>query len=664
MLSVKLLELPIDVRKMLSQGCRRLEELLAGHAKNSAGASEQLHGIFRSIHQQNIASAIANFCSIVFQSKVVIMKSGGRGQLDEVLNALGKKAMETLQHRRPLWIGLIACAFTPPVMYSALTWFTLLRLPFLMATNQAVEVIALIFLVSLVFSLVMTFSIGLIAALVLKKMFRLSAVHLGVIGVLAGALFGFLMHRGAQLRAAATPQLLMAHASQGNALGAMTMPAWVGLVAASVLCLVAGIPVLAVRRDQVMDGAWSPASRKPALIFSMVVIALFALALTPLVARLSTVRQSASPYVPMMAPRSVDAKSWDRTCPKQYASPEDPTFEPDNIDVAQLVLQTSAGDTTALHKLTQFAQAGNELAQYKLGGIYNAGCHEGFGVAEDTTQAAHWLELAARQGNAEAASMLGVLYSRRDLPLANKEMSLYWMRQAIASDGSVTINGQVIRKVLFNGFYDWSPETKDVVAQTRVLAEQGNAGAQNDMGEVMQYGMAGRADFTQAASWFEKSAMQGNASAQRNLGFLYKNGEGVARNTTQMLSWFTNAAMRNDARSAYELGNIYRFGVAVPKNLDTAAHWFAIAAEHGSVGGQGELAAAYALGEGLPKDDVKAWQWFLISLAHDKGEALFSYDILRRLGATMPPDQLRAARLAARAWWEGHPPLPTNGQSL
>lgn len=580
------------------------------------------------------------------------------------LDALGKNAMETLQHRRPIWFGLIACAFTPPLVYSALTWFTLLRLPFLMATSQAVEVIALVFLVSLVFSLVMTFSIGLIAVLVLKKVFRLSAVHLGVIGALAGALFGFLLHRGEQLRAAATPQLLMAHASQGNALGAVTMPAWVGLVAASVLCLVAGIPVLAVRRDQVMDGAWRPASRKPALIFSMVVIALSALALTPLVTRLSTVRQSASHYVAMRAPRSVDAKSWDRTCPKQYASPEDPTFEPDNIDVAQLELQASAGDTTALHKLTQFAQAGNELAQDRLGDIYNVGCHESSGVPEDATQAVHWLELAARQGNAEAASALGILYSRRDTSLANKEMSLYWTRQAIASDGSVTVNGQVIRKVLANGFYAWPPETEALVAQTRALAEQGNVEAENALGEMIQYDMTGHADFKQAALWFEKAAMRGNAPAQRNLGFLYKNGEGIARNTTQMLSWFTNAAMQGDARSAYELGNIYRFGIGVPKDLTTAAHWFAVAAEHGSVAGQGELAAAYALGHGVPQDNVKAWQWFLTFLAHDKREAVFSSDTLRQLGTTMPPDQLRAARLAARAWWEGHPSLPTNGQSL
>lgn len=571
--------------------------------------------------------------------------------------------MEMLQHRRPLWMGLIACAFTPPLVYSALTWFTLLRLPFLMATHQAVEVIALIFLVGLVLSLVMTFSIGLIAVLVLKKMFRLSAVHVGAIGALAGALFGFLMHGSAQLRAAAAPHLFMASTSNGSALGAVIMSAWVGLVAATVLCLAAGIPVLSVRREQVFDGVSSPPSHKPALILSVLVIVLSVLELTPLVTRLSTLRQSASPYVAMRAPRSVDAKSWDRTCPKQYASPEDATLEPDNIDVAQLALQTSAGDTTALRKLAQFAAAGNELAQFKLGGIYNAGCHEGFGVTADTTQAAHWLELAARQGNAEAASMLGVLYSRRDLPLASTAMSVYWFNQANTSGerNSMVVRGKSIRKVMVNALPEWPSEVKDVVAQTHALAEQGNAEAQNELGEMMERGMAGPVDFTQAASWFQKSALQGNAAGQRNLGILYKNGVGMVRGTTHMLSWLTNAATQNDSKAAGELGDIYRFGVVVPRNFNTAAHWYSVAAEHGSVHGQGALAAAYALGDGLPKDDVKAWQWFLIFLAHDKGEALFSYDTLRQLGTTMPPDQLRAARLAARAWWEGHPSLPTNG---
>jgi TPR repeat protein len=566
--------------------------------------------------------------------------------------------METLQHRRPIWIGLIACAFTPPLMYSAMTWFTLHRLPFLMATHQVAEAIALIFLVSFVFSLVITLSIGLIAVLALKKMYRLSAIHLAVIGAVAGALLGFLIHRGAELRVAATPQLLMANAAQSNVLGTMSMPAWVGLVAASVLCLVAGIPVLAVRREQVADVAWIQTSRKPLLIFSMVVVALSALALIPLVTRLSAVRQLVLPHMAMKAPRSVDPKHMDRSCPKQYEAPEDPSFESDNIDVAQLDLQAEAGDTTALHKLTEFAQAGNELAQDRLGAMYNRGCFEGAGVAENPTQAAHWLELAARQGNMEAASALGVLYSRQDLPSANKETSLYWMKQAVALNSSVTINGHVFSKVLANGFYQWQPETEDVVAQTRILAEQGNAVSQNELGEMIQRDMAGRVDFTQAAAWFEKAAMQGNATAQRNLGYLYKNGKGVARNTTQMLSWFTNAAMQNDARSAYELGNIYRFGVLVPKNFNTAAHWYAVAAEHGSVTGQGELASAYAVGDLLPQDQVKAWQWFLIFLAHDRREAVYSYNTLLQLRTTMSLDQILAGRLAARNWWKTHPQSP------
>jgi hypothetical protein len=76
----------------------------------------------------------------------------------------------------------------------------------------------------------MTFSVGLIAVLALKKMFRLNATYVGVIGALTGALFGFLMRRCAELRAAAPPPLLMAPTLHSGTLGAMTMPVWVGLV--------------------------------------------------------------------------------------------------------------------------------------------------------------------------------------------------------------------------------------------------------------------------------------------------------------------------------------------------------------------------------------------------------------------------------------------------
>ncbi|WP_250634428.1 tetratricopeptide repeat protein [Pinirhizobacter soli] len=570
--------------------------------------------------------------------------------------------MEMRQHRRRLWIGLAACAITPPMVYLALVKLTLLRFPFLMAPAQAYMVMALIFLVVLILSSVATFSIGLLAVTGLKKVFRLNAVYVCGLGVLTGALLGSLLNWTADFHTTAMTHLPLPNVLNRSLLGAMVMPAWVGLTAAVVLCLVSGIPIRSVRRGQMVDGALSPSVFKQRLAFSVLVVALSTLMLRPFVAPFFLKEKLAFPNMPTAAPRSVDAKSWDRTCPKEYASPEDPTIELVDTDVAQLAIETSEGDTTAQRKLTQFAESGNQLAQYKLGKIYNFGCHDGSGVPRDAARAAQWFELAARQGSAEAASELGVIYYRGDLPSKGPALSVYWFNQAntLGYRDAMVVHGQLIRKVIVNGLPAWPAEVKDTVAQTEVLAEQGDAEAQEEMGEMIEQGMAGPIDFALAASWFQKSAMKGNAVAQRNLGLLYMNGWGVTRDTTQTLSWLTNAATQNDAIAADKLGSIYLFGLSVPKDATAAAHWYSVAAEHGSVAGQGSLATAYMLGRGLPKDDVKAWQWFLVALAHSENVAIFAYDDLRRLRTTMPPDQLLAARQAAREWWRSHSSLSSS----
>jgi TPR repeat protein len=569
--------------------------------------------------------------------------------------------MEIHQHRRPLWIGFVASAITPPAAYCALARITLLRLPSLMAPAQAYRVMELIFLVGLIFSSAMTFSIGLFAVAWLKKQFRLNAIYVCATGALTGALFAFLLRRGAELRTTATMHVPLSPALNSSALGAMAMPAWVGLVAAAALCLVSGIPVRSVCREQMRDDEPGQSASKLGLAFAILVFALSALVLKPLVAPLFSTNKMAFPNMPATARRAVDAKSWDRTCPKEHASPDDSTIEPIDTDVAQLVIQTKDGDTTGRRRFTQFAEDGNELAQYRLGMIYDAGCHEGLGVPQDTTQAAHWLELAFRQGNAESASALGVLHQRGDLLPKDQALAVYWFNQANTSGerNTFVVRGQLIRKVVVNGLPEWPAQIRDVVAQTRTLAEQGNAEAQNEMGEMIERGMAGPVDFTQAASWFQKSAMQGYAAGQRNLGILYKNGVGVSRGTTQTLSWLTNAANQNDAMAAYELGNIYRFGALVPKNLAAAAHWYSVAAEHGSVPGQGALATLYAQGDGLPKDDAKAWQWFLIFSAHDQDVGI-SYDFMGQVEPTITPGQLLVAKQAAREWWKSHPLLTSS----
>jgi Sel1 repeat len=76
----------------------------------------------------------------------------------------------------------------------------------------------------------------------------------------------------------------------------------------------------------------------------------------------------------------------------------------------------------ALKYLTQAAEMGQAVAQYRLGSMYE----HGQGVAIDTVKAARWYELSAIQGNRKAMHNLAVYYA------ANKEMadSARWFAKA------------------------------------------------------------------------------------------------------------------------------------------------------------------------------------------------------------------------------------------
>jgi len=73
----------------------------------------------------------------------------------------------------------------------------------------------------------------------------------------------------------------------------------------------------------------------------------------------------------------------------------------------------------------------------------------------------------------------------------------------------------------------------------RELAEQGDADAQNNLGNMYDQGDGVTRDYKEAAKWFRMAAEQGNALAQYHLGILYANGEGVTKGYIQAHMWFT-----------------------------------------------------------------------------------------------------------------------------
>ncbi len=78
----------------------------------------------------------------------------------------------------------------------------------------------------------------------------------------------------------------------------------------------------------------------------------------------------------------------------------------------------------------------------------------------------------------------------------------------------------------------------------RSLAEQGDAHAQYNLGQMYRYGHGVPQDYAEAVKWWRKAAAQGNAEAQFFLGHMYDSGKGVAQDDAQAYMWYNLAASR------------------------------------------------------------------------------------------------------------------------
>ncbi len=76
----------------------------------------------------------------------------------------------------------------------------------------------------------------------------------------------------------------------------------------------------------------------------------------------------------------------------------------------------------------------------------------------------------------------------------------------------------------------------------RVLAEQGDANAQFNLGVMYDMGQGVPQDDTEAVRWYRLAAEQGFDTAQLKLGFMYGAGRGVPQDYVQAHMWLNLAA--------------------------------------------------------------------------------------------------------------------------
>jgi len=92
-------------------------------------------------------------------------------------------------------------------------------------------------------------------------------------------------------------------------------------------------------------------------------------------------------------------------------------------------------------------------------------------------------------------------------------------------------------------------------------------------------------NYTQAVKLFQLLADQGDATAQSNLGFMYENGQGVKQDYVKAAKLYRLAADQGDALAQYNLGLMYAKGQGVRQNMSTAKELFGKACDNGSNGG-------------------------------------------------------------------------------
>ena len=135
--------------------------------------------------------------------------------------------------------------------------------------------------------------------------------------------------------------------------------------------------------------------------------------------------------------------------------------------------------------------------------------------------------------------------------------------------------------LLFSGCGNKPTLTEGSFESLKRTAEQGDARAQYELGEMYDKGEDVAANSTEAVKWYRKAAEQGHPGAQWQLGYKYEYGSGVAVDNVESLKWFRRAAEQDHGIAQFELAMRYHTGKGTAKDLVEAYKWVLLAQTNG-----------------------------------------------------------------------------------
>jgi TPR repeat protein/beta-lactamase regulating signal transducer with metallopeptidase domain len=219
---------------------------------------------------------------------------------------------------------------------------------------------------------------------------------------------------------------------------------------------------------------------------------------------------------------------------------------------------------------------------------------------------------------------------------------------------------------------------RSALARLRPLADQGNAAAQDRVGQMYDRGVGVPRDYTQAVAWYRKAAMQGNPAGQQDLSTMYSLGHGVPQDSLAAALWARQnllrlietpcdpklmfetqspsekavlqaAAERDDPQAAAYLGSLYEMGFP-EQSVDhvKALKWISKAAEQGNAKGEAALASLYLAGFAVPPNGAAAVTWMRKAAEQGLERAQCSLAVMYDQGIGVARDHTEAAR-----WYRG-----------
>jgi len=251
------------------------------------------------------------------------------------------------------------------------------------------------------------------------------------------------------------------------------------------------------------------------------------------------------------------------------------------------------------------AEKGDADAQYNLGQMYR----QGIGVPQDNAEAVKWYLLAAKQSNVNAQAKLKAMNGKKNVPRNNADV----VNRTNISTKKNDVQKRAKPEPEYSKGKDMPQDNveAEAIKQIRLVAEQGNAKAQSNLGVVYATGQGVPQDYKEAVKWFRLAAEQGDADAQYNIGVAYQKGKGAPKDLKAALYWIEKAAIAGQPYAQANLGWGYMSNyLELAPDYRLAMEWNLKAAGQGAGEGSANIGLLYEKGWGGPVNYFEAANWY------------------------------------------------------